>query len=93
MKNYNTTYASFVKEEERKLKVLAIREYVRIVGHKPEIQVLHDPFNLPTPKRGKREISTYISLAKAREIVREELILRQGGVKMQDGNIRYHFVK
>lgn len=88
MKNYNK-YASFVKEEERKLKALAIREYVRIVGHKPEIQVLHDPFNLPIPKKGKRQVPEYISLTKAKEIVKNEMLNKNGAIIMSDGNYKY----
>lgn len=91
------SYYSFVKEEEQKIalqqKKAAIRQWTQIVGHKPEILILHDPFNLPPVKKGKREVPSKISLATARMLVREELIKKQGGVAMNDGNIRYHFIK
>lgn len=87
------SYYSFVKEEEKKLALQQKKHdiwlWTKIVGHKPEIQVLYDPHNLPKPQR--RVKSEYISLAKAREIVRKELIQRQGAVELKDGCYRYSF--
>lgn len=91
------SYYAFVKEEERKValqqKKYQIWQWTKIVGHKPEILVLHDPFNLPPVKRGKREVPSKISLETAKMLVREELIKKQGGIAMNDGNIRYHFTR
>lgn len=82
-------HAQFIKDEEQKLKKQAVHEWTRIVGHRPEILVLHDPRNLPKPQKGKRQVPQYISLAQARRIVCDEMIKKNGGTVLRDGTIRY----